>query len=133
MNHMPALIDLVAACEHQRHVIERRRTFGEQAYQKNPFGILTDKFKEQTAEFESAVGAATRALELALDAVHAVVAPAATTETYSQCSGLACTRIERADRLTAGDTSWSNTVHGWLCADCRLYPPPIPKAPAHEG
>jgi hypothetical protein len=75
MNHMPALIALVAACERRRLALDARREFGERSYRENPYSILDAAFKEQAASLDGATRAAEQDLNGALSAVHAVVAP----------------------------------------------------------
>lgn len=75
MNHMPSLVALVAACENRRIAIDARREFGARSYRENPFSILSTEFKEHAAGLDDSIRAAERDLDVALAAVHAVVAP----------------------------------------------------------
>ena len=74
MNHMPALVTLVSACEHRRRAIDVRREFGERAYATDPFSIMTSEFREQVARLDRAIRDAERAVDSALTAVHDVTA-----------------------------------------------------------
>ena len=76
MNHMPALVELVAACENRRRAIDARREFGSRSYRDNPFSILGDEFGERVAVLDDVIRAAERDLDDALVAVHAAIAPA---------------------------------------------------------
>jgi hypothetical protein len=78
LNHMPALIALVAACERRRLALDARREFGERSCRENPYSILDAVFKEQATSLDGAIGAAEQDLDGALTAVHAVVTPSTT-------------------------------------------------------
>ena len=72
MNHMPALIALVSACESRRLAIDARREFGERSYGTNPYSITTSEFKEHATRLDRAIRDAESAVNSALTAVHAV-------------------------------------------------------------
>jgi hypothetical protein len=72
MNHMPALITLVAACERRRFALGARREFGSRAYQENPFSALSAEFEEFAALLDGNIRIAEHDLDAALIDIHAV-------------------------------------------------------------
>lgn len=86
MNHMPALIELVAACERRQHAVAARREFGVRAYREDPYSILSDEFKEQASKLDAVISVAERELVAALDAVHIVGSPSGAEPSEKTCA-----------------------------------------------
>lgn len=74
MNHMPALITLVAACERRRQALVAHSEFYAVRSQEDPIGINTT-FEEHVLSLDNRLRAAEHDVDAALNAVHAVVSP----------------------------------------------------------